>query len=251
MGFIASKHVRSVFFATMLGMVGAMPAPSTASVIESSPTFPVIPMSFASPTGAGCFTIAGVCLTPGTFTLTSATSTFAGGDQDIAGTATYTGSLTPLVGSMQVGEFTLTGTVDLEVLGRTSSTKIGSWATELTSLTLTGLVDITVPSYDALNGKTLLATLGGVPSTGMLSIAQISTGLNRHPDFVVNSFFDVFIDVSLEGTGLGKMVGPISITAVPEPATWMMLISGFGALGALSFRRSSRRTAPARAVCGA
>ena len=247
MAFAASKRVRSAFLATLLGLVGAMPGPSTASVIESSPSFPVIPMSFASPSGAGCFDVAGVCVTPGTFTLTSANSSFSGGNQDIEATATYTGSLTPLVGNASVGGFTLTGSVDLEVFGRTSPSELGTWNVALTSLSLSGQLNITDSTYDALNGKTLLAGLGSSPSTGVTSI-----GLTHNPgEYVINSFFDVFIDVSLEGTGLTKSVGPISVAAVPEPPTWMMLIGGFGVLGALAFRRASRRTAPGWAVWGA
>lgn len=250
MAFAASKRVRLAQFATLLGLVGGMPGPSTASyVIESTASFPVIPMSFASPTGAGCFDVAMVCVTPGTFTLTSANSSFSGGNQDITGMATYTGSLTPLIGNTSVGDFTLTGPVDLEVFGRTSNMQTGTWNTELTSLSLSGPLDITdlTPPYGALNGHTLLATLGSHPSTGMLSIVEsVPPG-----EYGISSFFDVFIDVSLKGTGLSTSVGPIAIAGIPEPPTWMLLIGGFGALGALRLWRASRRTAPACDVCDA
>ena len=86
------------FWLSQTVVAGALMGGSAqASVIESSPSFPPIPLSFVSPTGAGCFDIAAVCVTPGTFVLTSAKSNFLlPAVQDVVADATYTGSLTPL-----------------------------------------------------------------------------------------------------------------------------------------------------------
>jgi hypothetical protein len=131
-----SKQGRSAIVAAGIAVAAALTGSAHAGVIESSPTFPPDPLSFTSPTGAGCFDL-GVCVTPGTFTLTSPMSTFVPATtllpavQDIDADATYTGSLTTLPTanppSVFLGSFTLTGTVDLEVTGRTSSTETGSW----------------------------------------------------------------------------------------------------------------------------
>ena len=61
--------------------------------------------------------------------------------------------------------------------------------------------------------------------------------------FKIDSFFDVFIDVSLPSAGLSKFVGPIPLVAVPEPSTWAMMLIGFAGLGFASYR--ARRTAVA------
>ncbi len=236
------KHKRSAVVAAGLAIAGALTGSAEASVIASSPTFPTIPLSFSSPTGAGCFDIAAVCVTPGIFTLTSAVSTFPAGlpaVQDIAADATYTGSLTllpPATGSL--GSFTLTGTVDLEVMGRASPTDTGSWATELTGMSLTGPL---------LTLGTLTATLGSTPSTGTTSITPLGSSNGNGGEFLISSFFDVFIDVTLDRPGglkpLSTTVGPISIVAVPEPSTWAMLLAGFAGLGAAAYRRRAAATA--------
>jgi len=206
-----------------------------ASVIEPTPSFPPIPLTFTSPTGAGCFDVAQVCVTPGTFTLTSAVSTFPPSPavEDIVADATYTGSLTPLPPAMgSLGSFTLTGTVDLEVLGRMSDTQTGSWPAELTSLTLSGPL---------LSFGTLSATLDtSKPSTGTTTITPLFNG----EKFRISSFFDVFMDVTLDNRPhmlppLSTTVGPIPVAAAsPEPTTWAMMLLGFGSLFLAGYRKA-------------
>ena len=126
MAFAVSKQRCSAFLAVLSVVAGALMGSARASVIESSPSFPPIPLSFESSTGVGCFAGPGVCVTPGIFTLTSATSTFSSlpAVQDVEGDATFTGSLTTLT-HIPIGSFTLKGTVDFEVLGRGSDTRPG------------------------------------------------------------------------------------------------------------------------------
>jgi hypothetical protein len=239
-----SKQGRSAAVAAGLAVAVALTGSAHAGVIESSPTFPPDPLSFMSPTGVGCFDIAMVCVTPGTFTLTSPVSTFAPPSlpavQDIAADATYTGSLTTLPTasppSVFLGSFTLTGTVDLEVLGRTSATETGSWTAELTGISLSGPL---------LSFGTLSATLDMnplTPSTGTVSIVPL--GQNVRGKFLISSFFDIFMDVTLDRPGLPPLmtsVGPIEVVAVPEPATWAMMLIGFAGLGFAARRRAAAR----------
>ena len=229
---------RSAVVAAALAIAGALTGSAHASVIASSPTFPPIPLSFASPTGAGCFDIAAVCVTPGIFTLTSAVSTFNIAGQDIDAGATYTGSLTTLPpGSAPLGPFTLSGTVDFELLGRTFSTETGSWATELTGMLLTG----------PLLGGTLTTTLDDSnPSIGTTSVTPLDPGAGNSRQFVITSFFDIFVDLTFDRPGLPALhtsAGPIEVAAVPESSTWAMLVIGFAALGSAAYRRRAAATA--------
>jgi hypothetical protein len=218
-----------------------------ASVIESSPSFPPLPLSFSSPGGAGCFPIAMVCVTPGIFTLTSATSTFSlPAIQDVEGLATYTGSLTTLPpNSVPLGSFTLSGSVDFQVLGRGSDSQTGSWATEITSLSLTGQL---------LQFGTLKAILDPKhQSTGSTTI----TALDNGGRFQITSFFDVFMEVTLSDRPHSQP--PLTTTipgilveavAVPEPAPWAMMLLGFAGLGFAGQRRvrMARTTLNARSL---
>jgi hypothetical protein len=126
---------------------------------------------------------------------------------------------------MPIGSFTLSGTVDFEVLGRGSDTDTGTWDTEITLLSLTGALPI---------GGTLTATLGSSPSTGTTTIEELA-----RKEFLITSFFDVFMDLSLPP--LSTSVGPIPVEAVgvPEPAAWAMMLLGFAGLRA-AWRRRAR-----------
>jgi hypothetical protein len=54
-----------------------------------------------------------------------------------------------------------------------------------------------------------------------------------------------FSSLSEDNSFTGAVLGDVSITAVPEPATWAMMLIGFGGLGAAL--RMNRRLAPASA----
>jgi PEP-CTERM motif len=240
-----SKPGRSAIVAAGLAVAWALTGSARAGVIETSPTFPPIPLSFMSPTGAGCFDVAMVCVTPGTFTLTSAVSTFVPATtllpavQDIDADATYTGSLTTLPTAMPpsvfLGSFTLTGTVDLQVVGRKSQTDIGSWPAELTGISLSGQL----LSFGMLSAILDMNPLH--PSTGTVSIAPISGGANTRGEFLISSFFDIFMDVTLDRPGqppLMTTIGPIPVVAgTPEPSTWAMMLIGFAGLAFAARRR--------------
>ncbi len=121
-----------------------------------------------------------------------------------------------------LGSFTLTGAVALELQGRTSPTETGSWVADLAGLSL---------SAPFMGVDTLSVTLDPQHSSaGAVSI----TPLGQSGDYLIQSYFDIFVDVTLDRPGLPLIttsVGPIGVVAVPEPATWAMLLIGFVGLG--------------------
>src|SRR5580700_2190349 len=145
-------------------------------------------------------------------------------------------TLTPIVGNTIVGSVSLKGVVDERIKGRTSDTETGIFATDITGLSLSG--ELMLSGGGPLDGATLMVTLGGSPSTGTTTITADGSV------FKIDSFFDVFIDVSIPGTTLSKSVGPILLVAVPEPSTWAMVLIGFAALS-FAARRHARAAAPA------
>jgi hypothetical protein len=173
---------------------------------------------------AGCFATAAACVVPGTLTLTSQVSnTFSPSGEDILADAVLSGEITTLTGT-QISPFSLTGTVEQEVIGRLSPTATGSWTVDLTGLTFTG---------SAL-GDTLSVSLdGSQTSSGTTSI--VPSGGN----FVVNSFFDVFVDLGLNSAPpQSANGGSVVFNAVPEP-TSLLILTPVG-LTLLAVRRRGR-----------
>src|SRR5580704_6424725 len=154
-----------------LAVALAAMTPARADVLEASPTLPLLGDPYTIP-GGGCFSGVSVCVTGGSFTLTSLTgSSSTGSTEDFTTNAVATIDLTP------AATVTLTGTIKQEVLGRTSPTGTGSWTVELLSLSLSG-------------------TLGGDPLTMTLNPSDTSLGTTAivpdGGDYLVSSFFDVF-----------------------------------------------------------
>jgi hypothetical protein len=209
-------------------LLTAMPS-ARAAVISATPTLPVLGAPYASPTGAGCFPVAGVCISLGTLTPVSlVSSTFDADSQNIVANVVYSGLLTTLANS-PLGPISLTGTMEQEVLGRTFATELGTWETELVALSLSGPV----------LGRTLTLMLdASTPSTGETSIEPSGSGGGEQ--FRIDSFFDVFVELSLDTTPpLVTTRGPIraSLVALPEPGTAALLGLGLAGLAWQRWRR--------------
>jgi hypothetical protein len=205
--------------AACIAVALAATSPARADVLESSPTLPLLGDPYTIPGGA-CFSGVSVCVTDGSFTLTSVTSSSTtGSPEDFTTNAVATIDLTPS------GTVTLTGSIEQEVLGRASPTETGSWTAELLSLSLSG-------------------TLGGFPLTMTLNSSDTSSGTTSITpdggDFIVNSFFDVFAELTYDGPNGVLTATPSGIataTGVPEPATLALLAGPLLAMSAVRRRR--------------
>jgi hypothetical protein len=134
----------------------------------------------------------------------------------------------------------LTGQVSEEVIGRTSDTETGSFTTDVSGLGLTGTLSLPGLPGSSLDGLKLMATLDAThTSSGTTTITADGSV------FKIDSFFHVFVDVSLPAAGPSKSVGPIPLEAVPEPSTCAMMLLGFAGLGFAGYRRSRKAAAVA------
>ena len=229
--------MKSLSLAFCVAMTLAVATSARATVISNSPNLPVLGVGYHASVGAGCFPLAGVCVAPGTITPTSVVTNFFDADgQNILMNVSYTGLLTNLA-DVPIGPINPLGTMHEEILGRTSNTELGSWNTEILSLSLSGPV----------LGHTLTIVLDGAhASTGVTSVAFV--GSTSEPKFRIDSFFDVFVDLTLDtNPPLHTTRGPIRATlGVPEPGTLALL--GFGVVGSAFMRRRRLRSECAPAI---
>lgn len=212
--------IRAALLSAMLAGYGGMGV-ARADIISPTPTFPPGGAMFSG-VGAGCFPVAGLCTGPGTLTITSSSSTFSASGQDIMAAVTFSVPVTTTVGA-PLGTFTLTGTMELGLEGRTGPDQTGTWPTDIDSLDLSG-------------------TLGGLPAVVGLDPTEDSGGTTsivpavQDQAFRISSFFDVFVDLQLGPFTTSR--GPISgtLVAAPEPATWALLCLPLMGLGLLRRR---------------
>jgi hypothetical protein len=208
----------------VLGLGGISPA--RADIITSSPSLPLLNVPYGSSVPAGCFTLAAVCVSSGALTLTSVvSSTFDGTGQEIVADVSYATVLTNLFG-VAIGPVDLTGTMNESVVGRTTDADTGYWDTDETALSVSGT---------ALGNTLSMTQDPDNASTGGTSATSDGDGT-----YLVNSFFDMFVDLSL-GTAPPQttQTGPIHFdVTVPEPSTLALLAAP---LLALAFIRRRRR----------
>ena len=79
-------------------------------------------------------------------------------------------------------------------------------------------------------------------TAGFASLGQFTCG----PECSILPQGDTF-DYSAEGGGITSAHTLVGVAAVPEPATWAMMILGFGAIGAALRSKRRRNAAPALA----
>jgi hypothetical protein len=126
---------------------------------------------------------------------------------------------------LPLGPVTLTGEIDITYFARPTLTALGTFASQITSLNVAG----------TFNGHTIQAQLNpAMSSTGQTSVTAAGDR------FQVDSFFDVFAELSIDG---GPFVpGPVRPTdfgPTPEPGTVIMSGAGIG-LMLLAVRRRRR-----------
>ena len=119
--------------------------------------------------------------------------------------------------------------------------------------TLSGLYGITLSTTAAVaNGANdvdiLAAYLTGGSIVGTLNLLADLDNTDLNEDFSLNAFLDAGIyTLNIEGTRgtTGSFGGNVAFSAqaVPEPATWGMMLMGFGVVG---FALRRRRTAIAQ-----
>jgi hypothetical protein len=195
-----------VAMAIALGSVGAVQA----SLITASPD--------PFPPGSGfvqaprCLTgpLSGLCASNVTGTILSTTSSFMGGNELVVLDEALAGDISD--NGLPIGSFSALGTLDLTLTGRASPSQTG---------TFNGTV--TAEDY--------LGTLDGVPLEFTLDPLQTSTALivitplkGDPPKYLIDSTFDLFSQISIEGTAPLPIGGfPITGVAAPEPATLLLL----------------------------
>jgi len=225
---------RSAYIGVLAAGVTAVAAatPGRASIISDTPTLPLLNVPYAV-TSWNCFPGLGICVTGAVQFTSPSSSSFDVSGQHITTGALFSGTVTDLLGNGST-PITLSGTVEQDVLGRSSATETGSWTTNLVSFSFSGSV----------LGETVNATSDpGQPSTGTTSITEI--GPNQ---FRINSFFDVFTELSLDGPiTLTTTLGPIRVEAVPEPSSIAALATGLLIVLAVFRRRGAASPDTSRA----
>ncbi|HME83412.1 MAG TPA: choice-of-anchor C family protein [Roseiarcus sp.] len=89
--------------------------------------------------------------------------------------------------------------------------------------------------------KSVTVSVGSLDQTYTYDI-----GSNSHADMMYQLISTVFVAGSTNtlsflsndvGSPYGPVIGGVSVTAVPEPSAWAMMLAGFAGLGFLGFRR--------------
>jgi len=121
---------------------------------------------------------------------------------------------------------TLTGPVEVLVKGKGSSNS-GHWDTEMVALSLSGTaggVSIEIRESPSL------------PSPGETRVDDLGGGL-----YEIDSFFDVFTELSVNGGPFQPQSNEAARMAVPEPGRLLMLLSGLPLLYWMTRRRNRKR----------
>jgi hypothetical protein len=208
----------------------ALAGTAMAGMVEPTSDLPPLfgPMVMTAPFNA-CYTGPGGCLLNGLLTgFTNQVTTFDGSGQHSSADVTFSADVWDSASNLFVAPILLTGTIAIDYLGRFSQSDTGTFATQVTALSLTGGFE----THSVL----LTGTSGGL----MGSTSITPDGGN----YQIDSFFDVFTEVTLEDQfplQPSPASGPQRFDlATPEPGTLSLLLVGM-VPAALALRRRRRR----------
>lgn len=126
-----------------------------------------------------------------------------------------------------------TGSVNLDVTGTTVTSISGL----VNSSTVTGLSSFAGADQQFFAAGPSHFTIGGISFSSMAGITYNFTAYPDGTDHITNSV----LDPEGDGAPTPYALTSISVSAVPEPATWAMMLFGFGAVG-YGLRRARKPT---------
>ncbi len=168
----------------------------------------------------------GVCTSNQKQTNLSSTVSFSGGNEHVALDVVLTGDT-----SNPAATFSLPGTEDLTLLGRSDPYETGTFSIDVISWDVSGVFDgvpleLTLDPSGPNDGVTIVTEIGQLNEKAYLIDTTVTQG-----------------SILLIAAGVTTPLGPITTTltaGVPEPSTWILMSAGFAGLGFASFR--ARRT---------
>jgi hypothetical protein len=204
-----------------------------AGVLQSTPSLPATSGVF-NIQAMSCL-LAGCILESNIDSLVRTSSDFVGGNQLVTATGVLTASVFQNNGGVPgapIGTLELAGTLSFTYLGRSSDIQLGTFISLLTAFDFVG----------SFNGHTLHSQLNPVPG-GNTGITSVSRPLGVR-EFLVDSFFDVFAEVSLDGAPfVPQPERTVTFeSAVPEAGSAGLTLTGLGALAWITRRLKASRT---------
>jgi PEP-CTERM motif len=176
--------------------------------------------------GAGSFSIGGVSY--GTFTL-----------DNVSGTSSP--FVTDLInGNSLNASSTTAGTINVFITasGLTSPTGILGFVSSFTENALAAGFTVTESTFlDATNG--IFTTTTPLSSHTFMGIGTSVQGATANAGSGPYSVTEVY---TITATGEGSANSTAILTAVPEPATWAMMMLGFIGVGFMAYRRKDKTT---------
>ncbi|MES2325864.1 MAG: PEPxxWA-CTERM sorting domain-containing protein [Pseudomonadota bacterium] len=154
---------------------------------------------------------------------------------------------TPAQAAVTITNFTVTGPVVSGTFALAFDDSTSAYSLSALNLTLAG----SSVAFDTSNsglisladiGRPDFLEIGGLANGGVYNIGQ--AGVIPADDFAfefVPTIISQSAGLSYDTNGIINQANSVTITAVPEPSTWAMMLIGFGAIG-WQLRRRKRST---------